>query len=224
MSKPLESQTKTKVFPTIGNDFIVNADNNKKEKKTSTSILVFFLLLRLFEQLWRRVYSDKRTKTRFLVGTRHIIVAAIKARKNRRRTEFGAEMQILSADDEKKCVDLFYVAVFFHIFFGGLTNPTIFHEKVMRSILPTWPVSSTSTERSSTRTSEGGRGKRKAIKICTKSLRSRTFAESIYRCRPRGCRKICKFSHYGWDKHLGTFILRSVAMFVLRVLRREEFS
>lgn len=116
MSKPLESQTKTKVFPTIGNDFIVNADNNKKEKKTSTSILVFFLLLRLFEQLWRRVYSDKRTKTRFLVGTRHIIVAAIKARKNRRRTEFGAEMQILSADDEKKCVDLFYVAVFFYIF------------------------------------------------------------------------------------------------------------
>lgn len=124
---------------------------------------------------------------------------------------------------EKMCRS-FLRRCFFSYFFGGLTNPTIFHEKVMRSILPTWPVSSTSTERSSTWTSKGGRAKRKAIKICTKSVRSRTFAESIYRCRPRGCRKICKFSHDGWDKHLGTFILRSVAMFVLRVLRREEFS
>lgn len=62
MSKPLERQTKTKVFSTIGNDFIAG---NRQQQATR---FLFFFSLHVWGVIWR-VYRGKRAKTSFLVGT-----------------------------------------------------------------------------------------------------------------------------------------------------------
>lgn len=64
VSKPIESQTKTKVFSTISNDFIVGHRQQQERKKKSNIDSCF--LFRLFEQSYvSSVYRDKSQRRRF---------------------------------------------------------------------------------------------------------------------------------------------------------------
>lgn len=122
MSKPLESQTKTKVFSTISNDFIVGRRQQQEKKRASTRFLFFFLLhIRLFELvIWKTTCIQRQaSEDAFSGGDRRHIT------ERRKKTNINKEeaMEKYLSSQYRKNADFFLAIKLDRV--GGLTRENI---------------------------------------------------------------------------------------------------